>query len=100
MNKLRKAFSFRRVLLLLVCSTFLIIALVLHGIASGIIERQETQQAAARWKKEGGTAQISCFFSVNTQLTPESIEDFEHNLDSALEAASIMVESPNASARL
>lgn len=100
MNKLRKAFSFRRVLLLLVCSIFLIIALVLHGIASGIIERQETQQAAARWKKEGGTAQISCFFSVNTQLSPESIEDFEHNLDSALEAASIMVESPNASARL
>ncbi len=100
MNKLRKAFSFRRVLLLLVCSVFLIIALILHGIATGMIERQETQQAATRWKKEGGAAQISCFFSVNTNITPESIEDFEHNLDSALEAASIVVESPHASARL
>ncbi len=100
MNKLRKAFSFQRLLLLLVCSVFLIIALVLQGIASGIIDKQDTQQAASRWKKDGGVAQISCFFSVNTKLTPESMEDFEHNLDSALEAASIVVESPHASARL
>lgn len=100
MNKLRKVFSFHRLLLLLICSVFLIIALVLNSIASGMIEKMDTQQAATRWKKEGGAAQVSCFFSVNTELTPESIEDFEHNLDSALEAASIVVESPNASARL
>lgn len=100
MKMLRKAFSFRRVLLLLFCSVFLIIGLILNGIASGIIEKQDTQQAATRWKKEGGATQISCFFSVNTKLTPEQIEDFEHNLDSALEAASIVVESPHASARL
>ncbi|MBR4085089.1 MAG: ABC transporter permease [Lachnospiraceae bacterium] len=100
MNKLRKAFSFSRLLFLLLCSVFLIITFILNNIASAIIEKQDTQQAATRWKKEGGAAQISCFFSVNTKLTPESIEDFEHNLDSALEAASIVLESPHANARL
>lgn len=100
MKKIRKAFSFPRLLLFLSCLVFVMIALFLHGIALSMIEKQDTQQAAKRWKKDGGAAQISCFFSVNTKLTPESIEDFEHNLDSALEAASIVVESPHANARL
>lgn len=100
MKKLRKPFSFHRLVLLLIYTISLMIAFVLHSIATDTIEKQDTQQAAERWKKDGGVAQISCFFSVNTRLTPETIEDFEHNLDSALEAASIVVESPHASARL
>lgn len=100
MKRKRKALSFPGFLLLLFCSIFIIISMILHGMASGIINKQDTQQAALRWKKDGGVAQVSCFFSVNTKLTPESIEDFEHNLDSALEAASIVVESPHANARL
>ncbi len=100
MKKIRKAFTFPKLIFLLICVLSSLFAIVLNGICEGIINKQDTQQAALRWKKDGGVAQISCFFSVNTNLTPESIEDFEHNLDSALEAASIVVESPHANARL
>lgn len=100
MKKMRNAFSFPKWIFFLICVMFILVAIILNGISESIIKKQDTQQAAERWKKEGGASQISCFFSVNTNITLESIEDFEHNLDSALEAASIVVESPHASARL
>ncbi len=77
-----------------------IISLVLWGISSAIIQNQETQQMAQRWNAEGGSAQISCFFSTNTSISPDRIEEIEHNLDSKLKEASIVLESENPGARL
>jgi len=77
-----------------------IIALILWGISSVIIKNLETQQMAQRWNAEGGSAQISCFFSTNTSITPDRIEEIEHNLDSKLKEASIVLDSTNPGARL
>ncbi len=60
----------------------------------------EEQQMAARWSKEGGVAQVSCFFSPKAYMDQDTIEEFEHSLDSALQEASITLESENPSARL
>lgn len=100
MKKMKKSFSFGKMILLLVCLLSVAIAWILGMISKGIVEGQETQKIASRWNKEGGVAQVSCFYSVNTYVTPDSIEEFEHALDSALEEASITVTSPNANARL
>lgn len=56
------------------------------------------QNAAARWSDEEDAAQISCFFTEGTEVDKNSIMTFEHQLDSALQEASIV--APNESARL
>lgn len=100
MMKIKKDFSPKKLVLSLICivSVLFLTGFSIYGncIAKGL----DSQNAASRWKKEGGVAQISCFFSVNGGMTQERIEEFEHALDEALEAASIVVESPNANARL
>ena len=78
----------------------LVTALVLWGISAAIINKQETQQMAKRWSQEKDCAQISCFFSANVSITPESIEEMGHNLDRKLQEASIVSESANPGARL
>lgn len=76
------------------------ISLVLWGISSVMIQNQETQQMAGRWNQEGGSAQISCFFSTNTYLSPDRIEEIRYNLNNKLKEASIVLESDNPGARL
>ena len=100
MSKLKKKIPFRMWILLPICLIFLLIVWILTITANHYQETLIPQHAASRWKEDGAVAQISCFFSVNTQVSPESIEEFEHNLDNALEQASIVVESPHESARL
>ncbi len=60
----------------------------------------EEQQAAKRWSPDGGVAQVSCFFSPKANVSQDTIEEFEHSLDSVLQEASITLESENPSARL
>jgi len=100
MSKLKKKIPFRMWILLPICLISLLVVWVLTITANHYKDTLIPQHVATRWKEDGAVAQISCFFSVNTGVTPESIEEFEHNLDSALEQASIVVESPHASARL
>lgn len=76
------------------------ISLVLWGISSVIIQNQETQQMAGRWNSEGGSAQISCFFSTNTYISPDRIEEIRYNLNNKLKEASIVLESDKPGARL
>lgn len=100
MKKMIKSFSFGKLMLLLLCLVSVAIAGILGMVSRGIINTQETQQMASRWDKDGGVAQISCFYSVNSYVTPDSLEELEHALDNALQEASITVTSPNANARL
>ena len=76
------------------------ISLVLWGISSVIIQNQETQQMAKRWNPEGGSAQISCFFSTNTYITPDRIEEMRYGLNNKLKEASIVLEADKPGARL
>ncbi|MBD5480012.1 MAG: ABC transporter permease [Lachnospiraceae bacterium] len=78
----------------------LILGLVLVGIGRHRAGSLDTQDMAARWSAKGDASQISCFFSRESGMTADSIINFEHALDKALEEASIVSESENANARL
>lgn len=56
------------------------------------------QDIAARWSAEGGAAQISCFFTEAVEVDKNSVRNFENQLDTALQEASIV--PPNENARL
>lgn len=77
-----------------------VIFLILLGVSNLMAASQESQQMAGRWSEEKDVAQVSCFFSTNAGMTADSIEEFEHSLDSALQEASIVSESENEGARL
>lgn len=78
----------------------LCVALILHAISSGITGNLETQNAAARWSDKNNVSQVSCFFSRESNVSEDTIITFEHQLDKALEEASIVSESENSNARL
>lgn len=77
-----------------------LVFVVLLCIANHMGNAQLSQSMAKRWSKEGDAAQISCFFSVGAYVSEDTIEEFEHSIDSALQEASIAQESENPSARL
>lgn len=74
----------------------ILLCIISNLLAGGLLE----QQMAARWSDEKDVSQISCFFSREAYITENEIITFEHNLDSALVAASIVNDSENAGARL
>ena len=55
---------------------------------------------AERWIKTDDVAQISCFFSVDANITEDRIQEFQHSIDNALTEASVVQESENPGARL
>lgn len=77
-----------------------VIFLILLAVTNHMGNSQTSQQMAARWSEKKDVAQISCFFSANSNITVERIEEFEHSLDNSLKEASITLESQNPGARL
>lgn len=77
-----------------------VIFLILMFAAHRVGESQTSQMAARRWDADGGSAQISCFFSVNASVSADSILEFEHTIDDALTDAAVVQESENPGARL
>ncbi|MCD7837148.1 MAG: ABC transporter permease [Lachnospiraceae bacterium] len=73
-----------------------IIFLILLGVSNHMAASLLSQNMADRWSSEGGAAQISCFFSVNSNITRDAIEEFEHSVDDMLEEDSITAESSGA----
>jgi len=78
----------------------LLIFLILLFITNHMGSSQLSQQAASRWSSEGDAAQVSCFFSVGSNVTEDNIIEFEHSIDRALSDASVVQESENPGARL
>lgn len=76
------------------------IALILYGVSTHVAVKQDTQDVASRWSDKKDVSQVSCFFSREAGITEDSIFQFEHNLDKALEEASIVNDSENINARL
>lgn len=77
-----------------------LVFLILYGVTALLAGSQTSQQMAERWSEKKDVSQISCFFSPNAYVDPDSIEMFRHSLDGALQQASIVQDSPNANARL
>ncbi len=100
MKKMRRNFSVRHIIPVIVCAVSLLLGIVLILISNLLMSKLETQQAALRWSEQKDAAQISCFFSVNANVTQDKLEEFAHKVDSALEEASIVSASENEGARL
>ena len=100
MNRFRNFLSARNIVLWISGIVSFLVFLVLYGIAALLSGSQTSQQMAERWSERKDVAQISCFFSPNAAMSPDRIESFRHSLDSALQEASIVQDSPNANARL
>ncbi|MGN1147272.1 MAG: ABC transporter permease [Lachnospiraceae bacterium] len=100
MRKIMQRLTGRQIVFLLTGLLSFVLGLVLSGIGNFMAGSLDTQNMAARWSKEGGVSQISCFFSREAGIEENSILSFEHNLDKALEEASIVSESENENARL
>lgn len=75
---------------------FLVLLIVINHMIAG----QDSQQMAKRWSEKDNVAQVSCFFSVDAEITKDDILMFEHNIDSALTDASVLPESENPGARM
>lgn len=75
---------------------FVILSVATGRLAASLPE----QQMAERWSREGGVAQVSCFFSADAYVTEDTLREFEYSLESFLQEASITQESPNPGARL
>lgn len=73
----------------------IIIFLILLGVSNHMASSLLSQTVSERWSSEGGVAQISCFFSVNSSITKDSIEEFEHSVDDILKEESITLEASN-----
>lgn len=98
--KRNETFSLKKLLFagsILLC---LVVGILLGIIIDAFSDNLLPQGMAERWSKEKDVAQVSCFFSVDAQVTPDTIESFEHGLDSALVEASIYSTSLNEDARL
>lgn len=100
MNQLKYSFSGRRLVLWISGILSFLVFLLLYGSTSRMSGSLLTQQMADRWSEEKNAAQVSCFFSQNAGMDPDTIEMFRHTLDNALLEASITQDSPNAGARL
>lgn len=96
----KRIFSKQTFIGFVLCVFLLLVGCVLAFARSRIENRLVSQQMAKRWSDTGDVAQISCFFSRNAGITRDRLIGLEHQLDSALEEASIKVESDNPGAKL
>lgn len=93
-------FRMKKILLGISGAISFILFLILLAVTNHMAASLESQQMAGRWNQEGGVAQISCFFSPEAGVSEDTIEMFEHSMDSALQEASIVQDSENPGARL
>ncbi len=100
MKRLLHSLSARALGLGISAGISLLIFLILWGVSASLAGGLESQNMAERWSGEKDVAQVSCFFSTKASVTEDTIESFEHGLDSALQMASITQESENPGARL
>lgn len=84
----------------IVLSLTVIIALLLFTVltlwSNGKVKSLSHQQAADRWDSEGDAAQVSCYFTRDTQVDEFQILSFEKQLEGALQEAAVVNEDENA----
>lgn len=90
----------KKCILMLSVVVSLLLFILLAVVSVVMADKLESQQMAKRWSEKSDVAQVSCFFSVNANISPEALEEFAHSVDSKLQEASIVSESTNANARM
>ena len=74
--------------------------LLLFAISNRMVNSLDTQTIVKRWSEDGGNAHVSCFFSVNSGVSQDRIEELEHSYDSLLADAGILPDPEKPGARL
>jgi hypothetical protein len=95
-----KDMSRKRKILSITGAVSFVIFLIFMGIIASLISQDASQQMAVRWGDGKDVAQVSSFFAREAQVSQDTLENFRHSIDDALQANSIMGESDNPSARL
>jgi len=90
----------KKVLLAISGGISFLVFLILLAVTGWLGSSLQEQQMAERWSKDGGVAQVSCFFAADAGVTEEGIRMFEHSLEGALQEVSISQSSGNPTARL
>lgn len=79
-----KGMSVKQIVFSLITIISLILFLILTVWSGKQIKQLADQQAAARWDKEGGSAQVSCFFAESTEVDEFMFMSFEKQLEQSL----------------
>lgn len=79
-----------------VLAACLVLAVAFHTASRQLIGSLLSQQAAERWDSEGGSKQVSVFFSDSMPVDTDTIQSFEHQLTNKLEQDSITASSETA----
>jgi hypothetical protein len=95
-----KDMSRKRKILSITGAVSFVIFLIFTGIIASLISQDASQQMAVRWGDGKDVAQVSSFFAQEAQVSQDTLENFRHSIDDALQANSIMGESTNPGARL
>lgn len=79
-----KGMSVKQIVFSLITIISLILFLILNVWSGHQVKQLADQQAAARWDEEGGSAQVSCFFTENTEVDEFMLMSFEKQLEQSL----------------
>lgn len=74
--------------------------LLLFVISHQLVGSLDAQTVVNRWSEDGGFAHVSCFFSVNSGISQDSIEELEHSYDGLLADAGELPDPEKPNARL
>lgn len=79
-----KSLSVRQMVFSLIAISSLLLFLILTIWSDVQVNKLADQQAAARWDREGGSAQVSCFFAENVEVDAYRLMSFEKQLEQSL----------------
>lgn len=79
-----KSLSLKQKIFSMITIISLLLYLILTVWSDQQIEKLADQQAARRWDKEGNSAQVSCFFTENTEVDEYMLMSFERQLEQSL----------------
>lgn len=88
-DRIKTIFSKKTIIKLAVACGCLLVVFAIRLYMSSRMSELHDQNAAARWTPGGGSAQISCFFKQDANVTGDRIKELLYNLDNALTEASI-----------
>ncbi len=90
MNYLRNVFTKKQILWLILSGVSLVLFFIVLFIGIGLSKSQTHQRGADRWDPQGGSAQISVFFSELASIDEDSIKQLNFAIDTALQEESLL----------
>ena len=100
MEYLKKVFTPKQIMWLIISGAVTVVFLAVMFIGIALSKTQPAQLAASRWSKDKDCAQISLFFSEISEHTPDNIRELDFNIDSKLDEKAIAAATEEARRRV